>query len=139
MDVFCPFCWGVFGRSISCDLKWLKSCMLCYLFDLDTISLIFSTEGLSHIPDCGLGSLIQSLEAHVLSIWFIHWQKPLRWGFQTSDHSEKSSLQCNTHTSLHTNKNLRKQYLLLLCVTLAAIFCPVLFWVFFFVYIYFFN
>ena len=46
--------------------------MLCYLFDLDTISLIFSTEGLSHIPDCGLGSLIQSLEAHVLSIWFIH-------------------------------------------------------------------
>ena len=139
VGVSCPSCWAVLGRSVSCNLKWLKSCTLCYLFDLDTISLISFTEGLSHIPDCGLGSLIQSLGRQMpfASGSFTDRASPavtfrLLTTVRNPVHSvTHTHTHTHTHTSVQTNKKIQENYPLLLCVMHAVIFCPVLFWVLF--------
>lgn len=131
VGVSCPSCWAVLGRSVSCNLKWLKSCTLYYLFDLVRYNFSnffhWRTEPHTWLWSGQLNP--KPWKANALCIWFIHWQSLSSSDFQTSDHSEKSSLQCSTHTHTHfyTYKQKSKKTTCFYCVwrmlSFSVLFC----------------
>lgn len=77
---------------------------------LGLISLISSIEGLSHIPDCGVSSLIQSAwKAKAFSMWFIHWQTEASTAVAFRLLTRvRNPVYIVTHTHIHTSIDKQK-------------------------------